>query len=221
MALIKCKECGEEISTKAKSCPKCGVVTPKKTSLITWFVLFMMILGGYLSNTNVPSRAVTPSSTTSSPAQKWTTSTSVDPISGGKHSFTTSPSVRPTEIMDFPYNNNIEAYLDIGCDGKKEWVCVVLSEKPILTDFRTEDGYERGRVRIRWDDAFENVFLQQRWGDNVLMFEEAGPAIKKIVSSSSALLEVPWYGQGSVYFRFPLNGSSTALAGIRSQCSKY
>ncbi|WP_394854470.1 zinc-ribbon domain-containing protein [Shewanella xiamenensis] len=24
MALVKCKECGEQVSTKAKSCPKCG-----------------------------------------------------------------------------------------------------------------------------------------------------------------------------------------------------
>lgn len=24
MALIKCKECGKEVSTKAKSCPNCG-----------------------------------------------------------------------------------------------------------------------------------------------------------------------------------------------------
>lgn len=25
MALIKCKECGKEISSKAKTCPNCGV----------------------------------------------------------------------------------------------------------------------------------------------------------------------------------------------------
>lgn len=31
MALIKCKECGNEISTKAEACPKCGVrITPEK-----------------------------------------------------------------------------------------------------------------------------------------------------------------------------------------------
>lgn len=28
MALKKCKECGEEVSPKAKTCPKCGVKNP-------------------------------------------------------------------------------------------------------------------------------------------------------------------------------------------------
>ncbi|WP_412514572.1 MULTISPECIES: zinc-ribbon domain-containing protein [Shewanella] len=30
MALVKCKECGEEVSTKAKTCPKCGAKAPTK-----------------------------------------------------------------------------------------------------------------------------------------------------------------------------------------------
>lgn len=32
MALKKCRECGNEVSTKAESCPKCGAVLKKKTS---------------------------------------------------------------------------------------------------------------------------------------------------------------------------------------------
>ncbi len=39
MALTKCGECGEQISTKATACPKCGAVPKKKTSLITWLVV--------------------------------------------------------------------------------------------------------------------------------------------------------------------------------------
>lgn len=30
MALIKCKECGNEVSTEALSCPKCGALISKK-----------------------------------------------------------------------------------------------------------------------------------------------------------------------------------------------
>lgn len=47
MALVKCKECGEKISTKAKSCPKCGAIPPKKTSLVTWAVLVLIVLVMY------------------------------------------------------------------------------------------------------------------------------------------------------------------------------
>ena len=41
--MIKCKACGKEISNKAKACPYCGNPSPKKTSLITWFVLFLFL----------------------------------------------------------------------------------------------------------------------------------------------------------------------------------
>lgn len=45
MALVKCKECGKEVSTQAKACPSCGAAAPKKTSLVTWIVLgFIVIL---------------------------------------------------------------------------------------------------------------------------------------------------------------------------------
>lgn len=50
--MIKCKGCGEEISKKAKICPKCGEPAPKKTSLLTWLVgiLFIVALINYGNN---------------------------------------------------------------------------------------------------------------------------------------------------------------------------
>ena len=40
--LTKCKGCGEEISKKAKSCPKCGEPI-KKTHWFTWLVLGIIV----------------------------------------------------------------------------------------------------------------------------------------------------------------------------------
>lgn len=42
MALVKCKECGQEVSQKATSCPKCGAPIKKKTSLFTWIVAIVL-----------------------------------------------------------------------------------------------------------------------------------------------------------------------------------
>ena len=36
MALIACKECKAQISSKAAACPKCGAKVPKGTSGLTW-----------------------------------------------------------------------------------------------------------------------------------------------------------------------------------------
>lgn len=43
MALVKCKECGEEISSKADKCPKCGIKI-KKTATFTWIVCAILLL---------------------------------------------------------------------------------------------------------------------------------------------------------------------------------
>ena len=42
MALVKCKECGEDVSSKAKSCPKCGAKPAKQTSALTWIIFFII-----------------------------------------------------------------------------------------------------------------------------------------------------------------------------------
>ncbi len=43
MALIKCRECGNDVSTKAEACPKCGAKRPRQTSLLT------KLVGGFLA----------------------------------------------------------------------------------------------------------------------------------------------------------------------------
>lgn len=57
MALIKCKECGSQVSSSARACPSCGHATPKRTSPITWFFGLIMVLafGGTIFRSNNPS----------------------------------------------------------------------------------------------------------------------------------------------------------------------
>jgi hypothetical protein len=55
MALTKCRECGEQISTKAAACPKCGAAPKKKTSLFTWLVVAFIgfaVLGSITGKNN-------------------------------------------------------------------------------------------------------------------------------------------------------------------------
>ena len=47
MALVKCKECGNKISSEAKQCPKCGY--KKKKIIGFWGVIFILALIGYTS----------------------------------------------------------------------------------------------------------------------------------------------------------------------------
>lgn len=43
MALMPCKECGNEISTDAKACPKCGAKMPK-TKWWLWIPLGLVVI---------------------------------------------------------------------------------------------------------------------------------------------------------------------------------
>ena len=42
MALIKCRECGSQVSSKAEACPKCGVKMKKKTGCGTMVVALLL-----------------------------------------------------------------------------------------------------------------------------------------------------------------------------------
>lgn len=63
MAMTKCKECGQRISTKADACPKCGA-TRKRTSpvgclvgIVLLVLIFVGIVGSLDSNTE-PSKTM-------------------------------------------------------------------------------------------------------------------------------------------------------------------
>lgn len=53
MALIACKECGNEISRRAKNCPKCGA-KPKRTSFLVklLFLIFGLSILGQINGGN-------------------------------------------------------------------------------------------------------------------------------------------------------------------------
>jgi predicted nucleic acid-binding Zn ribbon protein len=44
MALVKCKECGNEVSDSAKTCPKCGIEKPVKKRMSMTFKLILILL---------------------------------------------------------------------------------------------------------------------------------------------------------------------------------
>ena len=79
--LIKCTGCGEKISKNAKSCPHCGEPKAKSTSLLTWLVLILFIIGifGSISpDSNTSSSSVSKTITTTMTAPKKPTKTEIE-----------------------------------------------------------------------------------------------------------------------------------------------
>lgn len=234
MALTKCKECGEKISTKADACPQCGAKRPKKTSAFTWFVLILIIFGVYAasvttepssnssSRTNSASESGSKSKSEAAAAPKptWGNSRVKDEMTGKGSSYAASPTVVSKAAMDFPYQGTT-AWLGVGCDKDSEWAYVGFSKAPNLNDTETKDGYNLITTRFKWDSTVETVTLTQKWGAEFLHFRDDRNIIPRIASASVAVLELDWHGQRPVHFEFPLRGSSAALSKMRNECARY
>lgn len=72
MAVVKCKECGGQVSTKAKACPSCGAKQPKKVGILGWLFVLVVVLpiawqvGSGMGKADVP--APTPANTSAESA---------------------------------------------------------------------------------------------------------------------------------------------------------
>lgn len=247
MALIKCKECGTEVSSKAKTCPKCGAKPAKKTSLITWFVLILIV---YLVYSASQSSTSTSTSNHKKPAsteklnvkveeeevveekieeikQKevktkvltdWKTTSSKDEMTGKTSYYASSKVSYPRPMMKFPYSD-VDSWIGVGCDGKDEWVYFGFSNDPNLTNTSTEDGYSVISTRLKWDDKVENVDLTQDWGSRFIHFRDDKKALSNLKNSKNIKLELQWHSQDKVYFNYSLRGSSKAIQEIQQKCS--
>ncbi|MDY7566286.1 FxLYD domain-containing protein [Pseudomonas sp. RTC3] len=71
MAIIKCSECGKEISNKAKSCPSCGIEVKKKVTLfqaIGVIFLGVSVVSVVVSNTDTSAPGLARSIASSTPS---------------------------------------------------------------------------------------------------------------------------------------------------------
>lgn len=151
---------------------------------------------------------------TEAAASEWSTSVKKDEMTVEVKAFANSSSTESTEPMSFPYTGT-EAWLGVGCDSNDEWVYVGFSNAPNLYGTGTFD------TRIKWDDHIEQITLWHDPGDRFLHVfgPDADAIISNIAQYHVVLLELDgWYGQGKVYFKFSLQGSSAALSKIWAAC---
>lgn len=224
MAIVKCRECGADVSTKAKSCPNCGAKAPRKTSRTTWLILSLIVLvvvftafGDKTEEVQTAAVAVEVSSEVPEPAS-WRVSDKTDQMDGSKSFYASSPRAIYVGEMGFPYGGT-QSWLGVGCSKRNEWVYLGFSVKPNLSRTTTKSGYDELQARIRWDETLETVSLTQDWQSEFLHFVADSVAIEKISKHSLAILELQWYGEQPVMFPYSLRGSSKAISEIRASCA--
>ena len=157
-------------------------------------------------------------------AAQWTNSVSKDPMTNEQMVGAVSSHTTPSREMDFPYKDT-EAWMAYVCSGKTEWVYFEFSNAPNIVDADpTADGFSHFRTRVRWGTEVKTVQMSQKWGESVISFTDGGgDALKRLVKSTAAdslLLELNWYGNGSVYFSFSLAGATEAIGKAKASCKQ-
>lgn len=150
---------------------------------------------------------------------QWRTTSNADQMSGEVTRHAMSPMVGPNRRMSFPYGDT-RAWVGVGCssDGRY-WAYLGFSNEPNLTTAEPQaGGYSTVSLRVRWDDDLTTEDFTQTWGDRFLSFARDEEAVRRLKDAASVFVELPWYGDGGVVFRFPLAGSSAAIDRQLSAC---
>ena len=229
MALVTCRECGAEVSSEAKTCPHCGIKSPRDSGGGFWVWCFVILAFlytfGTLKNTNTvkspssPTKVVTTNTVEPFIPAVWKTSSDTDKISGKVSYYArTASRVAPMQPMSFPYDD-VTSSLNVACDSEDRWAYVYFSHPPNIIDDETQDGYNLINARVKWGDAESKVILTQDWGSKFLHFDNGSAAITNIRGAESFILELSWHGQGKVYWKYDLTGSSEAIQSIFDKCN--
>jgi hypothetical protein len=230
MALIKCKECNNDVSSKAKTCPKCGIrIAPKPIGCFTVIVriiiliFFGILLLAVLASINSdgekrqsqPTEGTPPSkqqiyyespelNKPSLPGAQWMYSKSNDEMAKGTN-FYAYVSSSNTVNFAFPYQ------------GKQHGVLTLRTHSRYGKDviFKIEKGqilcnsYENCTVLIRFDDekaiSFNAISAEDNSTDTVFI-ENYNRFFEKMQNAKKVRISLNIYQEGSPIFEFDVSG---------------
>ena len=141
---------------------------------------------------------------------KWTLTESLDEISKIYKSWAISDDSYPTRPMRSPYEDT-RVFWGIGCDqtGSK-WVYLKFNS----INSRAEN------VRARWDESQKNHNVSVE-SDDVVHFSEGKELITLLQKSNKVIIGIELYGNGEVFFKWDLKGSSKAIQDSLNNCRAH
>ena len=147
--------------------------------------------------------------------QAWGEWSSTDAMTGKSRNGIASSWTAPMDPMSFPYQGT-KAVIGISCNGDGAYMR--FTDTPNLTDDEPQSGgYSTSRLRVKFDGNQPKRWkFSQMWGSDML-HTRSGTVRHGLIAGNSVMVEIPWYGNGPVIFRFSLAGSADAY---RKACAK-
>lgn len=151
MALIKCKECNEQISDKASSCPKCGApVNTRRKGPSGCMMVFLIALG-------VTGMLVWISSLDSHNKIESTVLASKEEANQITQEQSKNETVLPSNIHEENWHSQTE---ENGISGKKEYYLINVSTNSVDFDFPyNEPGGSRLKIILRDSDEGNDAYI--------------------------------------------------------------
>lgn len=218
MAIKPCKECGGPVSDKADSCPQCGAKQKKKTSVLAWIGLILLVLAGVGTcadrsleskslTTNETSESVSTIETNQTPKEieNWVYKASKDEMRGIESKFASTISTTTVDF-DFPYNGGSKLLLTLRKRGSEVDVMLNISKGQFLC------GISSCEAAFKFDDGpVQSITMSEPESHSSdLLFVAYDKTESKIISqlrnSKKLVIEVPFYQEGKKQFTFDVSG---------------
>ena len=224
MAMMKCKECGNEISTKAEACPKCGAKNTKSSGCATTIIgllglmVFLSLLGrcsnndsNYSPSSTTPSETTTPPSSSSSESQRpqlpdsqWNYEHDEDPMAKGVANIAMVQSKNTVEF-GFPYNGPQHAMLALRTHPRHGKDVILKIERG---QFLCQ-SYEDCTILVRFDDQKAQTFSAIGSSDNsteTIFIRNYSRFVSGMQKAKTVRIAAEIYQQGAPVFEFDVSG---------------
>jgi hypothetical protein len=223
MSLIKCKECGNEISNSAKACPKCGKKNSKKPmGVLGWFISIFLVLfligiimsiGNSLnSSTHISSVSNTPIKPQDTmfalPGSEWSYFQEEDEMSKGTI-YRARVSSTNTVNFDSPYEGEQHATLTLRTSPRQgKDVILQIKKGQFLCS-----SYEQCNVLVRFDDEQPVTYSGLGPSDNsteTVFILNYAQFIEHMLKAKRVRIAANIYQEGAPVFEFNVSNFDQA-----------
>lgn len=208
--LITCKDCGNQISKNAPTCPSCGAKN-RQTSIITWlaaiFIGLPILISIFSSASDDNAESVVTTSSADSnnpdtavvtPTASWDYEQSHDEMRGTTQYFAGTQSQNAVQL-DWPYEGDTTLQIVLRNNGEGNDVMVVANQGQLWCEYRN------CTMDVKFDDAaIESINLTKAaaGASETMFITNADSFINKLKSSDTAMLEIGFYDNGANQFKF-------------------
>lgn len=214
MAVVKCKECGGLVSTKAKACPSCGAKQAKQVGVLGWIFCLVVVLpiawsiGGKSNDIDAslsaPSGKREEPAKSAQPAPNWTRYESTDSMTDERYTIATVTSSNGADF-DFPYRVKGGSKLHLTFRKKKgELDAMLRIDKGNMLCNSLECRFS---LRVGDGPVQKWTGLPSSTHDHDVMFVRDARELESIIKSGETIrVGIQFFQAGERVFKFDTSG---------------